>query len=93
MDIARVLSMRHATEIITSIRKDGDFDAAVLRIQDTGTADTDYPITHSLGRTPVGVDLIKKSASCDVYAGSVWNSTVIYVKFTASNADVNIRIW
>lgn len=74
-------------------RKDGETDARVFRIQNTGDADTDYAVAHGLGRVPVGCVIQLSSVDCRVYKGSVWDSTNAYLKFTAANADVNIRIW
>jgi len=39
-------------------------------------ADTDFTITHSLGRVPMGYLVFSKAASCDVYTGSVVATSV-----------------
>jgi len=85
--------MDHARFTDAISRRDGDFGAAVVRIQNTGDADADYPLNHGLGRIPIGCTIQLASVDCRVYKGSVWNEEKIYLKFTASNADVNIRIW
>lgn len=85
--------IRHAPEIFKDIRKDGEIDAVVIKVEDTGTAGASYQIIHGLGRVPVGCIIQLKNKDCDVYKGNVWNNSTIEVKFTASNANINLRIW
>lgn len=83
----------HAKEVLKDIRLDGEIDAIVYNIEDTGAADTGYQISHNLGREPVGCIIQLKDNACDVYKGAIWNSNTIEVKFTVANANINIRIW
>jgi len=85
--------VRGALEAQTFLQPDGDFDARIIRIKDCGSADTDYSLSHGLGRIPVGCQVILASASCNVYKGTRWTAQVADLKFTAANADVTIRIW
>lgn len=57
------------------------------------TPDTDFVLPHDLGTIPVGVDLKMKSASCDVYIGSVQpTDTQITLRATAGNVLVRLFI-
>ena len=85
--------IEHAKEVLKEVRKDGDIDAIVYNIPDTGAADTGYQISHNLGREPVGCLLQLKDRACDAYKGSTWSANTIEVKFTVANTNVNIRIW
>jgi hypothetical protein len=85
--------IKHSREIQKTLSTDNDVDAKVIRIEDTGAADTDYPLVHSLGRIPVGCQIILASKDCNVYKGSRWGVQVVDLKFSAANADVNIRVW
>lgn len=90
---------KHATEIgYTNVVKDGDFDAIVYRVRDTGSSLAvvsdryKHTIEHGLNREPVGCEIIMKDKTCDVFVVSK-DSNKIVVQFTAEHADVNIRIW
>jgi len=85
--------IQHAPEVKTTLTKDGDIDAKVYRIRDTGVAGTVTQLVHNMGHIPVGCIVQLSNKECQVYRGSVWNSTTVEMKFTADNADVNIRIW
>ena len=89
---------KHAHEVLTTPRRDGDIDAVVVRIDNTGSASavaTDryrHQIAHGLGRVPVGCQVIFKDAACDVYVLS-GDANQIDVRFTAAEVAVNVRIW
>ena len=90
---------KHATEInYTNVIKDGDFDAVVVRIRDTGSSLINtydrykHTITHGLNREPVGCMVIMSNKICNVKVVSK-DSTKIIVQFTAEHADINLRIW
>lgn len=88
----------HERDIITTVRRDGDLDAAVVRVDNTGSASAAtedryrHTIVHGLGRVPVGCQVILKDKDCDVYVISS-NENQITVRFTAAEASVNVRIW
>lgn len=54
-----------------------------------GVANTDFVITHNLGRVPVGYIPVTKSATTDIYTGSVAaTATQLTLKSTGTNVDV-----
>lgn len=57
-----------------------------------GSADTDFTVTHNLGRVPVGYIIVSRSAACDVYTGSV-ASTATEITLKASATGVDIKLW
>jgi len=85
-------NIKHAFEVIEQPRKDGDFNAIVIRIPDNGIAEELNVIEHNLGRIPIGCQIIKKNAACDVYV-TTSNENNIVVKFTVGRVDLNLRIW
>lgn len=58
-----------------------------------GVANTDFTITHNLGRVPVGYIPMTKSAACDIYTGSVAATTTqLTLRATAIGVTVPIFI-
>src|SRR5205823_11447248 len=64
-------------------------DGVWANIVTPGVADTDFTLTHNLGRVPVGYIVKSKSAACDVYDGSVVASkTQLTLRATAANISI-----
>jgi len=62
-------------------------------VADTGTANVEFSITHTLGAVPVGYILLKNSVSGSVYNGaSAWTDTTIYLKHSGANANITVFI-
>ena len=57
-----------------------------------GAVNTDFTITHNLGRIPVGYHVMQKSASCDIYTGSV-PATATQLTLRASAAGVTVKVF
>lgn len=57
------------------------FSADYLVFATGTTADTDFSVTHDLGRTPVELFVLSRSEATRVYRGSVaWSSTAISLR-------------
>jgi hypothetical protein len=85
--------IKHTSDIIQNQwRTNGDIDSKVLRIANTGTADTDMQLFHELGRVPVCVRILLKNKACDMWVKSLDEQKII-VQFTVSNCDVNIEVY
>lgn len=62
-------------------------------VADTGVANTDFTITHNLGRIPVGYLTMTASKATDIYTGSVASTTTqITLRSSAANAAVSLFI-
>lgn len=57
-----------------------------------GAANTDFTITHNLGRVPVGYIVMTKSAACDVYTGSVL-ATKTQITLRATVGTVTLKLF
>jgi hypothetical protein len=85
--------IQHEYDIITSDWKtDRDIDARVIRIPNTGAADTKVQLFHQLGRVPVCCRMLMTDKSCILYVVSK-DAQKIVVQFTAANCDVNIEVY
>ena len=61
---------------------------------DTGTANTEFAIAHHLGRTPAGFLVTRLDKAGSVYdSGTAWTETAIYLKCSAANAAVTLRVF
>lgn len=59
-----------------------------------GVANTDFTVTHNLGRIPVGYIPVTKSAATDVYTGSVAaTATQLTLRATGTNVSVKCFIF
>src|SRR5215469_9223478 len=57
------------------------------------TPNTDFTLNHNLQRLPVGYLIMKKSAACDIYTGSVApTSTAVTLRATAGNVVIRLFI-
>lgn len=60
-------------------------------IADTGSANTEFVVAHTLGSVPVGYLVIKTSNAGVIYdSGTTWTSSNIYIKSSAANSAVTI---
>ena len=90
--------IRHLTTISRTAKPDGDLNAAVIQIPDTGdesVIESDryrHTIAHGLGRVPVGCMVQLSDKDCRVKVLSS-DQNKIEVQFTAEHANVNLRIW
>jgi hypothetical protein len=82
----------HAHEATKDWKRDGDLDAMVVHVADTGAEIGPMVFSNQLGRVPVGVQIIRKNKACDVVMTAA-DQNKITVEFTAPHADVNLRIW
>ena len=71
-----------------------NFNAEFVTIPDTGIADTQNNVLHTLKRVPSGFIVTKIDAGGVVYdSGSVWTTTEIFIKCSVANANVTFMIF
>ena len=60
-------------------------------IADTGSANTEFSVTHTLGAVPVGYIVTKISNAGVIYdSGTAWSDTTIYLKSSGANSAVSL---
>jgi len=65
-----------------------------LSTADTGTADTEFAVTHHLGRIPAGFLVTRIDKAGTVYdSATPWTNTTIYLKCSAASAVVTLRVF
>lgn len=56
-----------------------------------GAVNTNFTVTHNLGRIPVGYIIMTKNAACDIYTGTVaGTATQFTLKATVAGVTVNV---
>lgn len=60
-------------------------------VTDTGTADTQFTVSHGIGAVPIGFLVLNINKGGVVYdSGTAWTSTNIYLKCTTANTNVTL---
>jgi hypothetical protein len=92
------MMIRKANEITGTPRRNGDHDAIVVRIDNTGNSASPsadqylHVIEHNLGREPVGCMVVWADGDVRVYVVGQ-NGNTITVRFTAGNITAHLEIW
>lgn len=81
----------------TTFRKVSDIpfnQSESLTVADTGNANTEFSITHHLGRVPNGYIITKSDKACGVYdSGTTWTTTTIYLKCDTANVALSLSVF
>jgi len=87
-------SQEIAQVINKGIKFTDNFDAQIKTISDSGVADSENTVAHTLKRVPTGYLILKINKSGIVYdSGSTWTDTNIYLKCNSANAAITILIF
>ena len=66
----------------------------VLTVSDSGNANTEFALTHYLGRVPAGFVVTKSDKACSVYdSGTTWTSSSVDLKCDAANTALSIMVY
>jgi hypothetical protein len=71
-----------------------NFNAEILEISDSGVADSEITVAHTLKRTPTGfiVTYINKAGVVYV-SGTAWTATNIYLKCNVASCAIKVFVW
>ena len=59
-----------------------------------GAANTEFNLTHKLGRIPVGFHITTKNGACDVYQSTTaWTNTKIYLKANGTTINITLLVY
>jgi hypothetical protein len=65
-------------------------------VADTGNANTEFAVAHGLGRVATDYLLTSIDKAGNVYTsagGTAWTSQIAYLKCTAANASIRLRVF
>lgn len=76
------------------IRVDENLNAAIITIADSGSANSENTIAHTLKRVPQGFLVINTNKAVSAYdSGTAWTATNIFVKFNTANCTVKVLVF
>lgn len=90
----RLLLKKIVDALTRNITFEDNIRAAMITVDDTGTAHTEFTVTHNLGKTPTGYIATLDSAGV-VYDSSVdtWNPSTMALKCSVANAKLRIVVF
>ena len=73
--------------------QDQNIAGAMVEIANTGAANTQFTVTHNLGRVPLFYDVKYLNVAGTIYdSGTVWTATSIYLKCSIANAKLRVFV-
>jgi hypothetical protein len=71
-----------------------NFNAEIKTIADSGVANAENTVAHTLKRTPTGYIVLKIDKGGVVYdSGTAWTDTNLYLKCGAANAAITLLVF
>lgn len=87
-------TLKLADVVNNGLKFSDNFDANILDVSDSGTANTEFTVAHTLKRVPTGYIVININKAGTVYAGSTsWTDTDIYLKCNVANCTIKILVF
>lgn len=70
-----------------------NFDADIVDVSDSGSADTEFTVAHDLKKVPNGFLVFNIDKGGIVYdSGTSWTTTAIYLKCSVANAAIKVCV-
>jgi hypothetical protein len=71
-----------------------NFNAQIFTVADTGLADTEFSVSHTLKRVPSGYLVVNRDKAGVVYdSGTAWTVTEIYLKCNVASTNIKIIVF
>ena len=71
-----------------------NFDAEILSVADSGTANTEFTVSHTLKRVPIGFIVLNINKAGVVYdSGTAWTTSAIYLKCSTANTVIKLLVF
>lgn len=76
------------------LKFEDNFNAQIVDVSDSGTANTEFSVAHTLKRVPIGYLIFKTNKAGVVYdSGTTWTATAIYLKCSTANTILKIFVF
>ena len=80
--------------LIKRLTLEDNIQCTIIDVDDTGDADTEFTVTHKLGKIPVSyVANIDKDGTVYSSAKDTWTTTQMTLKCSAANAKMTIVVY
>lgn len=71
-----------------------NIDGVLIKVPNSGTANTEFTIVHNLGRIPVGFDVKRINSASTVFdSGTAWTKTKMFLKCSGGNAIITLFVF
>lgn len=88
------IDLRDGTGLLTNDYWCSNIKGKIYIVSDTGNADTEFSISHTLPSTPIGVFTVSSNKAGVVYDSSTANTaSTAYYKHPSANATIKIIIF
>jgi hypothetical protein len=85
--------MMYVNNVLQGGNLDQNIDGVPVEITNTGTVNTQFSVTHNLGRIPLQYDVKYINGNGVVYdSGTTWTKTQIFLKCSLANAHIRLFI-
>lgn len=72
----------------------GNTDSVHVNVQAAGVANTEFAVTHNLGRIPVGFRVADRNNVGNAYnSGTAWTTTQIFLKCDVAGTQFTLEIY
>ncbi len=96
-ELAEVLfkySMKLSDIINGDIRITENLNVKILTISDSGNANSENTVAHTLKRAPIGFMVVNIDKAGIVYdSGTAWTASNLYVKCNVANAAIKLLVY
>lgn len=91
---SQVKNLADLTGVFREIEKMPFNRSQTCSISDSGTVDTEFEVSHNLGRIPNGYLVTSIDVAGIIYIGTTaWTTTAIYLKCNAANAAITLQVF
>lgn len=80
-----------ATMLNGALKFSDNMNCQVVTVSDTGAANTEFTVTHTLKTVPIGFIVINNNKAGIVYdSGTAWTTAAVYLKCNTANCTVKL---
>jgi hypothetical protein len=94
LDTELLSAWQELSELINGgLKFEDNHNCYKIRVNDTGAADTEFKVAHTLKRTPDGfIEILNSKAGITYKGPTAWDENFIYLKCSQANSDITIII-
>lgn len=87
-------SMEVSQMLNKGLKFSDNFNAEIKSVADSGNANTEFSVAHTLKRTPSGFIIFRINKAGVVYdSGGTWSDTALLLKCSAANCAITLMVF